>query len=345
MINFYSDPHLGLTLGANTTVSSRKRLQLRLEDQLAAITAPRAGLKICAGDFFHKHTNPEDVILRAARLARLTNFILGGNHDVTNISDRKGSLDVLEALGDRGRILPVVFGQDVVYTVKCIEEESTVITLVPHHTTQALFEEALNKAEAELQHVESDITNILVLHCNYDCQFASDETSLNLRAERAKTLLDVFDYVLLGHEHNPKEDFDNRLIVIGNTHPTGFSDISDKRVITFDKGYASEEIVWSKNKHYLEIGPGELERVNADTQFLRIVGELDPSELHPYTRALRKMWSEHPDLFAVRSEVVIKGGDKMAAFGRAQTLDIKQLITEELRGNPELFELWEEISA
>ena len=156
-----------------------------------------------------------------------------------------------------------------------------VITLVPHHTTQALFEEALNKAEAELQHVESGITNILVLHCNYDCQFASDETSLNLRAERAKTLLDVFDYVLLGHEHNPKEDFDGRLIVIGNTPPTGFSDISDKRVVVFDHGRATEELVWSKDKHYLEIGPDELERVNADTQFLRIVGELDPSELHP----------------------------------------------------------------
>lgn len=87
-----------------------------------------------------------------------------------------------------------------------------------------------------------------------------------------------------------------------------------------------------------------MDRVTSDTQFLRIVGELAPSELHAYTRSLRKLWAEMPDLFAVRSEVVIKGGDKMAAFGRTQTLDIKQLITEELRENQELFELWEEIA-
>lgn len=344
MITVFSDPHLGLTLGANTTVASRKRLQLRLEEQLAAVTVGRDGVKICAGDFFHKHTNPEDVILRAAKLARYSDIILAGNHDVTNIADRKGSLDVLNAIDDTDTILPVAFGAVRVYTKEFFEGENTVVTLIPHHTTQDLFDQALNQAEAGLQFVEPGITNILILHCNYDCQFASDDTSLNLRAERAASLLDVFDYVLLGHEHNPREDLNERLIVVGNTHPTGFSDISDKRVLTFDNGKVSEELIWSKDRHYLEIGPDQLERVTSDTQFLRIVGELAPSELHAYTRSLRKLWAEMPDLFAVRSEVVIKGGDKMAAFGRTQTLDIKQLITEELRENQELFELWEEIA-
>ena len=45
------------------------------------------------------------------------------------------------------------------------------------------------RCNAGLRRVETGWTNILLVHSNYDCQFASDETSLNLRAERAIRLL------------------------------------------------------------------------------------------------------------------------------------------------------------
>jgi len=336
----YSDPHLGLNLAANTTPASRQRLRTALEAQVERIVGMPGLSCLCAGDFFHTYRNDEDVILRAYELAKKTDLILGGNHDVTNVAGRTGSLALLAELEGTRVTLPV-FGQTVNDSFWAPSWE---IDLIPHHTTQDLFEEALKVAAS--RQVAPSRFRLLMLHCNYDVQFASPETTLNLSARQAEDLLRTFDYILLGHEHNPKEDFDGRLIVLGNTHPTGFGDISDKRIVRLhDDGDVTFERVWSMAEGYYECGPSELGSVPASTQFLRIKGEIEPSQLHPFTKALRALWASSPSLFAARSEVKIAGGNRFAGVGKkGEMMDIKALVTAELEAQPELFALWQEIT-
>lgn len=355
MILIYSDPHLGLNLAANTTPASRAALQRRLEekvDEVLTLGAENSALNICAGDFFHSYSNPETVILRAMRLASRTHFILSGNHDVVNIADKRGSLDVIDdALGGEHCEVVKTYFDKLNYTIHCAPEEGWAITLVPHHTTQQQFEEALLMAAKEQakMHASTACKRVLITHCNYDLTFETGDNTLNLSRPLADHLLNkgaYFDYIFLGHEHNPREDFDGRLVVLGNPHPTGFGDISDKRVaLLFEDGTIEFVRVWDKSKGYFECGPEALESVPASTEFLRVKGEVDPPALHAYAKAVRKLWQASPKLFAVRSEVVVKTGNKQATLGKSEVVNIKDLITEELRDNEALFALWQEISA
>ena len=237
-ILFYSDPHFGLSRKANFTRDSNSRLEIHrrwlIDNKLKSVTN-----SVCLGDFFDKTTNPEIVLIDSILTAEYTSFILAGNHDVPNSTRQASTLDVLGELYPDKVILPGCVPEAEAPVVK--ELDGVSLTFIPHQLNQSLFEKQLDKAR---NHTLYGNMSILCLHCNYDSPFELSEESLNLTKEWAEILLEKFDYILLGHEHKPREDFDGRLKVLGNPYPTNFSEDHDHFVYYYDP----ETDSWKKEK-------------------------------------------------------------------------------------------------
>ncbi len=341
-MNIYSDPHHGLTLGSNTTPESRKRLQDYITEHTYEIAWNfKFGPVICAGDFFDKYQNPEEVLLESLPTFRATSHILSGNHDVVNIAGRKGSLDVLYAM-DRNRIIRSHFG------VPCYEKIQVNgvrdLYMVPHHSSQELFEEALEAAMLEACRYGGKKS--LVLHCNYNSEFIKDKIALDLPQRQAARLLNVFDFIFIGHEHNHRTDLNDRVIVVGSPHPVSFGDMTDKFIIEMETDTPKLVPVWSVNKHYLEVPyPALLGRATPDHQFIRVTGEILPSQLHELAASIKKVWDTCKP-FAIRSEVQVITGDKESSRYTGMNPDrLQHIISAELKKTPELYDLWKEITS
>jgi len=302
----------------------------------------KGGTAICAGDFYHTYKNSEEVLYSTMWTASRTSKILAGNHDVVNIKEAKGTLDIIGTVFD-SQVVPCKFGK-VNYEVMSSDFPSVtapLLYLVPHHSNQELFNSALEAAAESAVGYENDC--FLIAHCNYDSPFVNDDVALNMTQRHAKKLLESFAHIFLGHEHNPRGDFGGRLSVIGSPHPTGFGDISDKYVISIDteKLNITYRRVWEEARHYLECDYSELaDRLNKDHQWVRLTGEIAPSEIHTLAAAIRQAWKMF-EPFAIRSDVKILTGDTSAtSFDTSNVDNIGETIERELKNSPDLYELW-----
>ena len=346
-ILIYTDPHQGLTLGANTTMKSRQRMKQSLNNTLRHVVLdrcnnPKVTAKVCAGDFYHKYQNPEEVILDSVPYAQATDVILGGNHDVTNDKDKFGSLELLNKFMPDKIVMPV-FNE-------CVSRvwvtEGNALWFVPHHSSKDLFEKSLEHVHKGAAERTALRLNILFLHCNYDSGYATQDTELNLTSERAKKLLEKFDYIVIGHDHHFKTDFDGRVIVLGSIHPTCFSDAGKHYVMEIDGADIKFHETWAGQ--VLTVDVNDLHTVDpTTTHFVKVTGFAEPTKLVDLTKTIKKMW-DHPEcsLFALKSEVKIVSNEAAAGAsagmqGRAKLTDI---IERELENNPELLALWKEIS-
>lgn len=303
----------------------------------------RADATVCAGDLLDKYSNDETTLLQALAVIDKTDLTLAGNHDVHSSKDARGTMDVLAELRPYD-IVRTPFGE-LYYAVN--EVEDYVVASIPHHTTQDLFERALRNSAERVKGMVR--TKILITHSNYECPFATDETSLNLTKPMAKKLLENFDFIVLGHDHKHKTDFDGRLIVLGNVHPTGFGDISDKYVVVFEDGQPKFGKVWDASEKYIEVTPREMEKVNPFVhQFVRITGKVKPAEMNQLAKDIKKLWSvTGGSIFAIRSEVKIDTGNTKAASldSSKGQMKLTDIIEAELVENEELLKLWKEVSA
>ncbi len=252
-ILFLSDLHLGLTRTANHTAESSQRRELESRKQLSAIIGKgMVGVArnhwpkiVCAGDFFDKFSNPETTIVEAIECANAFEYILSGNHDHSQRADTYSSLDLLAE----------VQGQDSSIVKEPSKYSIEGLWFVPHCLNQDLFVEALEQVRGKASCTEGP--RILVTHCNYALPFELTSSSLNLSRALAEQLLGTFDFILLGHEHTPREDFDGRLIVIGSHFPTAFDNLTDKRHLIYDTETKSMASVvhWRAAEH-VYVGPG-----------------------------------------------------------------------------------------
>lgn len=345
MLLFFTDPHLGLRRQAHTTPSSLKALRERLYQAVENIyyTHPDT-VRFCLGDWFDKSHNDEETIARAWSASNGCDWLLGGNHDMDNNATATTSLDLLYRLGGSLRevtiVKPVYAEANFARTVS----GDTSVYMIGHHATQELFEEAMGHACTAT--ANDPRKKFLLLHCNYDSPFAESEASLNLSEENAEYLLEHFDYVMLGHEHQPRELFQGRLIILGNTHPTSFADISPKRIALWDGEKLTFENIWHPDGKYYKVDYKAIDTVNTGTvEFLHVTGEVSTGEVVTTMRRLRELWKQSPNLLMLRIDIKTAELDKVERKAEALTLTLPQRIAKELEGkDEELLALWNELT-
>lgn len=305
MLNLFTDPHLGLSARTNTSASSTKDLDATLFAKAKTITEKYDNL-ICAGDLFHRSHNREDVIAQGIKISQGCDIVIGGNHDNTSRADDKSSLDIVSKVADSVLMTPV---GDVVVHEGLEFDSGETVTIVPHHSNQELFDQAVEEAC-------KSSGDLVILHCNFNNPFVDGiDTALNLTVAQAEQLLQHYDYIVIGHEHNTRWEMNNRLLALGNTHPTGFSDISNKYVWHFDK---SKENPWSKTKIWdkatghmvLEAGdifelPEEeflVEEGTVPPGFVDIIGELPAEDMPALANRIGLVW-KYWSPYMVRNQV------------------------------------------
>jgi len=358
----YTDPHIGVYRVTNTTPRSRKALQDRCVETVRrihsrAVSKHDCAPAVCLGDLFDKYDNPAQVTLSAATIFRQLRMCLAGNHDISNDATKRGSLELLHRLTDHFdgyescAILAPFGTKDPAQLVHSRDLGKHRFFAIPHVANNEIFENALHHAwkvgrESKGGEHPGGKT-VLLLHCNYNNDFCN-ETELNISEYMAESLLEVFDYVLLGHEHPHREAFGGRLVCLGNTFPTSFSDIGDKFYWTLEddgelvgwKIWEASELHWRGDWRMAEdLSDEMIERV----QFIELTGEATIADTKELSVLTRRLWRYCPDLLALRSKVEVQG--LTTAFSSEQLLgSVKSLpekISDSLADSPELSAYWD----
>lgn len=348
-IVFFTDPHMGLNRARNTTPASMVKLRNSIRSQVENVLQNSDEyFMVCLGDWFDNYSNSETVLKESVPLLKQVDLVISGNHDQVNVKERVGSLELLSSFMDEFDCPYNDVGENHVFSFD-LNDAGARLVVVPHCSTQELFDSALDTA---VMHVREGSSNaslawFLLLHCNYDNRFAEkDQNSLNLTKQQAARLLETFDYVMLGHEHQPREDFDGRLIVLGNTHPTGFADVSDKRIAVFENGKLEFRSIWCAQDGYREVDYREIAD-SYNEQFIRITGTAKASLLPEITKAAKAVQNNSPNLLALKLDVVYEDMPRVASkveHGERKTLlEVVHAALE--KEAPELLPLWEEFSA
>lgn len=328
MIKFFTDPHLGLVRRAHTTAESRLRLQQALfEQSMKAVTAQEP--VVCLGDLFDTASNEEAVVIQGYKIASQCFAVLAGNHDSTNRENKVSSLNLIESILDDNSKCDTCIVR--VNTSACFTFGKHTLVLVPHTLTQTQFESALSEAER----IKGE-NLILCLHCNYDSPHDLDESSLNLSEKRAERLLETFSRILIGHEHIPRAAFGGRLQVLGNIHPTSFSDISDKYTWRLcDDGALIPTLVWAKNSGYRDLHYTELDGFNnlKGKQFINVHGVAKPKEMPAVAKNIHRLWAECPSALMIRNAVQVETEDFLDSTNDiTKAADVLSRISEETKG-------------
>lgn len=333
MIYFWSDPHLGLNRTSHTTVASRKALREALFDQ--AMKMP--GYSFCLGDLFDTSNNDEDTIWQGYQVSQKC-LVLAGNHDSTNRDSKLSSLSMVDLIAGSDDLF--IQGDSDTYLDHEIGFDDAIVFSIPHKRTQTLFDKTIQAALMEGRINKAVRPLVLLLHCNYDSAFADNETSLNLTRDQAKQLLEVFDYILIGHEHIARADFGGRLQILGNIHPTSFSDISDKYLWKLEDGKLSSELIWSAD-NYLKLDWEHFlsDALDRHIEFMEIVGTAPASKLPEIARKVQKFWSDHSETYMVKNAVKAEA-IAVDTTTVTKALDIPSKITSMLE-NTKLKSIWE----
>jgi hypothetical protein len=211
--------------------------------------------------------------------------------------------------------------------------------------TQAVFVSLLDDLDV---HPRAGEQHILCLHCNYESPFASNESTLNLTREQASRLLDRFDRILIGHEHNARSDFGGRLQLLGSCHPTSFHDCqTDKFLWRMDEsGNLTSEVIWNSTVGYVRVTAEHVLTNSlpdlAGCQFLDVQGELPATDMPALARRVSDIWKTTPSLFQLRNGAVAREGSPQAestAWSRMTTLP--ERITLDLDGDESMLALWQ----
>lgn len=338
-IFIYTDPHIGLRNVANVTQVSAQRMRgkgFSHTKYLLDHVKPEGAMAFCLGDLFDQYSNDEATIWQAAELLKHPGITLAGNHDIANRSDRMSSLELLRDFsGDH--VMVGAWGEPSVFQTAI---GSTMFVFIPHVSSQELFEKAIEEAKTIC--TGSGKFNVLCLHCNYNSGFAANQdTSLNLTSDKAKELLSHFHHIFLGHEHVPAQHFDGRVAIIGNTFPTGFGDISDKRVLIYDTETGQYESVHTLSWSGL-LWQGKLSELpeEVNCHFLDLEDDLPRGEAFKLVNKLYKL----PTTFAIRLKSPEAAAKDKHVASIESMASMPEVVGKDLKENrKELLPLWEEL--
>lgn len=336
-LRFFSDPHIGTVRTSHTTVPSRQALTRTLHQQALLASDYQDGPVFCLGDLFDTDSNSEASILQGADVVMRCTAVLGGNHDLPNREGKLSSLQLLDS------VVPgkIVCGSTDEPGFMFHQTQEAVVYMVPHMATQDLFDLSLTEAAAHADSLTGE-PKILCLHCNYNSGLIHNDASLNLTKEKADALLSSFSYILLGHEHASRVLHGGGLIILGNTHPTSFSDISDKFVWDFRDGVFTSQTVWSKKAGYRELDW----EVGADSipetvQFIEVSGNAPAERLPDIAQWISTLWKNYPNLLMVRNRVESSSITPEVDVSMPRSLDLPARISTALASS-DLLPLWEQ---
>lgn len=335
MIFFFTDPHEGVSRVQNTTMASAQALRDRIHETcMLMLKNARSGdpyYIACLGDLFDKHSNPEPVVARGARVVEQCDAVLAGNHDIKNVVGSLSSLGLVhEMLGDRS---PVVMSPDLTEPYVQIQETGqgdVVLHFIPHCLTQELFEQSVRLACDSVSYGY----NVLCLHCNVGDahgQVEAEGSTLALTEELQELVIQHFDLTMVGHEHTPRKLHKGKIVVMGNLLPLGFGELSNRYTYMLDPQtkqlamlchFAEDEEVKSYHVRDLET----LESFGA--AYVTIGGEIQPEQYPVLARQIRKLWSNSPNTLMVSNVVEI---DRPDALSRTRVEASKQTLMDLVR--------------
>lgn len=350
-LTIFTDPHLGTQRAAHTTRTSAAALKQELYHQAMAIVETAANPLICAGDLFDRANNPESTLVQGYNVASKCLITLAGNHDEVN---REGVTTSLRALQEMG--VNICASKDL--STPYFQHFDSVY-LVPHHASQELFERAMFHAAQHAAETRDGVASYLILHCNYDFTLSSDDNTLNLSAEVAERLLNAFDFIFIGHEHVPTTHQGGRVVILGNTHPTSFSDISDKFIyhLEVETAELTKELIWSKDDHFRQIKLGDTIPDLTGVQFIEVIGSDTVANAADVNQFIQDVWKAsyyqpegepgwETQLLAVRNKVELADSLKDMDTGTDAIVfeDLQTKIARDLEGT-DLLPLFKELAA
>lgn len=350
-LTIFTDPHLGTNRAAHTTRTSSQNLKQALYHQAMSIVSAAQNPVFCAGDLFDKAFNPEAVLVQGYNVASRCWQTLAGNHDETN---REGTVTSLRALQDMGVAVCSVPDLSTPFY-----EAFESIYLVPHHASQELFETAMFRAAEHAAQTREGLASYLFLHCNYDIGFEITDNTLNLTSEVAERLLNAFDFIFIGHEHNPSTHLDGRVVILGNTHPTSFADISDKFVyhLELDTAELTKELIYSKDAHYLQLTLGDPIPDLTGIHWVDVTGRGTAADSGAVNDYLNQIWKAsfyqpegeegmETELFGVRNKVALQDSLQGTStdIGLTEVVSLQDRIRKDLKDS-DLASLYEELLA
>lgn len=338
-LTIFTDPHIGTSRAAHTTRESSAALKDALYTQAMSIVKTATNPVLCNGDLFDKACNQEAVIAQGFNVASRCWKTVAGNHDLVN---REGTVTSLQLLQEQG--VSICAAPNLTDPYFWCEES---IYIVPHHASQEVFEQAMKMAATHAGDNRDGVASYLFLHCNYDFAFAVDDNTLNLRRELAQSLIQYFDYIFIGHEHNAETHLGGQVVMLGNTHPTSFHDVGDKFIyhLEVDTATLTKEVIWSKADHYREIKLGSDIPDLTGVQFIDVIGAEDVANAIDVSEYIRDVWKASyfqpegepgfiTNLFAVRNKVDIQDSlsDVSTDIDAVEMVDLKTRITRDLEG-------------
>lgn len=288
----FTDPHIGTSRAAHTSRSSSEKLKKRLFDEAYKIASlPNS---ICVGDLFDSSKNNEEAMLQGFKVASKCKYLLAGNHDEDNVTGRTTTLRALKAIGVESIVAspslsePYYFNDGGLY-------------FVPHHISQKLFNEAIEQAFDSV-----DGKAVLFIHCNYNCEFTDSDATLNISEAQVEKLLTKFSFIFMGHEHGHKILHDGKLVVVGNTFPTSYSDISSKYYVELEEDFSSYRVVKTFDVDtgllILDINKEVNEQAVKNASFIEVIGLTKSSS--DFVKFQDYLWSINDEIYAIRNKTV-----------------------------------------
>lgn len=281
-VTIVGDIHLGKPFPFTTTKTAARWAQYK-KNHLKKIVDRYGPNIIQAGDLFDSFSCNSETFVEGYMFASACRVVLSGNHDVSNNTEKESAVNLLRKTG-----CDIVWERPYWF-----ETRDTNYVLIPHQLTQEKFDALL---ENPLTNVNLDKTNILILHCNFGDQPGA-ETENYLRTDHAKRLLEVYDKIISGHEHNYRVPMTG-VTMIGSILPMSFGEMTDK-FISVD---GTKECVWPADDRFRSLDYKDFLAYPLDTpvQFIEVTGTVDIGETIAINSRIAEWYAKSETLIAIK---------------------------------------------
>lgn len=318
-----NDLHVGASRKAGTTPASQAALSEYIHQNFEAlINATDEDHIVINGDLFDGFEVPGTDLIRtfnvldrwfmkSRQAQHLT--LIAGNHDWNPRADKVSSFHLLAHFLKVRRGMAV----DVIDHTRGLSRVSDRVWAIPHMPNQDLF-------DIELSRAMSERGDFLLLHANYDNNFAAEsDHSLNVSREIAAELVDRGWTLIFGHEHQFR--MASGIVIPGNQVPTSVSDclgcegknyvtLHDKVISRYEWLNLEEDKVFTRvDWRNLDTDPGY--------QFIRVEGTATAEEAAEVVDAVARFRAKS-EAYVVTNAVKVEG---VSAFDELAEMSLEQI--------------------